>query len=175
MDEKADEEMKHDVNDTITEEQWVLEQMQLKKCETFAGGQVLWKTVMADDSYMKEWHVASQQWLLKTWRGTRSLAGSRQSKSNRLVKEHDIEDAEDLKAAGESNAARAAASAAWLKRVKGANAAGAHENGEELQRLGQHDVGVASAVPVMAPEDNALSKRVRETVACEAAERSRMQ
>ena len=110
VDEKADEEMKHDVNDTITEEQWVLEQMQLKKCETYEEGQKLWAT--ADDSYLKGWHVASQQWRLNKLRGTRSLAGARQSKMNRLVNEHDINDAEDLKAAKESNAARAAASAA---------------------------------------------------------------
>ena len=61
VDEQTDEQSKHDVLDSITEEQFIMEQLSLKKCEDVAGGQKLWSEALADDSYTSEWHKATQQ------------------------------------------------------------------------------------------------------------------
>ena len=101
---KGEDTLCHDVNDAATEEMWIMEQMQMKKCQTFAEGQDLWKEVLKDDSFVKEWHVGSQQWLLKKFRGVRGQTGTRKAKENSLVSTRVIEDAEDFQEAEEQRA-----------------------------------------------------------------------
>ena len=59
VDKKADEDMKHDVNDNITEETFVLEQMQMGL--TRPDAETKWEELIADDSVAKEWHAGTRQ------------------------------------------------------------------------------------------------------------------
>ena len=147
VDEKADESTNYDLYDSITEDMFILQQMQLKKCENYEEGQALWKEVLADDLFSKEWHQASQQWLLKQFRGVRNATGTRQSKLNRLVNNKDIDDMEDMKQAEDLLKMSAAQAAAWLKRMKAHVSAGAHSNSDECSRVGEHDMDVVLPTP----------------------------
>ena len=118
---KADEDMKHDVNDGICKHDFCLEQCILGL--TLAEAENKWEDALADDTVEKEWHAGSRQWLVKRFRGTRALTGSRTSKEQHWSRSVVIEDGQGMEEAEAQRKVAAAASASWVKKTRNARSA----------------------------------------------------
>ena len=94
IDRKADEDSKHDVNDNITKETFVLEQMHMGLMRPDA--ETKWDELIADDTVAKEWHAGTRQYFLAKFRGTRATTGTRTSKVQQWSRDRDIEDGQDF-------------------------------------------------------------------------------
>ena len=143
---KADEDMKHDVNDGIPKSDFCLELCVMGLSMPHAEKK--WEEAIADDNVEKEWHKESQQWLVKRFRGTRSLTGSRTAKQQEWDRKADIEDGQDMEEAENSRKVAATSSAAWLKRAKNSRASGSSMVAMEGDHIEEHDVRVQNAQTV---------------------------
>ena len=172
IDKVADEHMKHDLNDCITKETFVLEQMQLGS--TKPDAETKWDEIIADDTVTKEWHAGTRQYLLHKFRGTRAMTGTRSSKEQQWSRSRDIEDGQDFNEAEDARKAAAASNATWLKKAKVSRCSNSHTEEMELEAMDEHDSQVGNAVPVPMPDDTSTPKKIREEAMAEAAERDKL-
>ena len=144
---KADEDMKHDVVDGQCKTDFCMEHCVMGL--TLPEAEKKWEEALADDSVEKEWHQGSRQWLVKRFRGTRALTGSRTSKEQHVNRDVILEDGQGMEEAEAQRKAAAATSAAWLRKTKNARAAGSCEMDMQEETIDEHDMRVQNSVQVI--------------------------
>ena len=174
-DEKSTVDNAGDLNDSIPQDMFVQEEM--TKGSTFPEATTRWHEIITTcDESAKEWHEATQQWLLLKFRGVRRFTGTENKKASVLERKKDINDAVDFEEAEELRKSTLEAHKAHLRRMKSQACSGAYMASElEEHRIQKEDGSTAGPMASSAPlpGDNAMSKQIHQDALVQAGEIAR--
>ena len=163
-----------DLNDSVPQDMFVQEEM--AKGATFPEATDRWNEIVrtCEDS-SKEWHEASQQWLLLKFRGVRRFAGNESKKTSALERSKEIKDAADFEDAEELRKQTLDGQRSLLRKVK-SQAASSSWNASEFENLHiTREDGASGPLVTNAPlpGDATMSKQIYQEAQVAAGEGAR--